>query len=87
MFLAGPPDCIKTKDERGDQALLLENPFEVLDSWEGRNGALLWSVSTKDGKRLAEYKLESVPVFDGMAAANGRLYMSMKNGSVLCLVN
>jgi len=87
MFLAGPPDRTKTKEERGEQALLLENPFEVLDSWEGRNGALLWSVSTKDGKRLAEYKLESVPVFDGMAAANGRLYMSMANGSVLCLAN
>jgi len=27
--------------------------------------------------------LESVPAWDGMAAANGRLYLSMKNGRVL----
>ena len=51
---------------------------------DGQMGALLHVVSAPDGKKLAEYKLETVPVFDGMAAANGRLYLSMKNGRVQC---
>ena len=87
MFLAGPPDRVKTKGERGEQALILDNPSEVLDMWEGQKGALLWIVSAKDGKNLAEYQLESVPVFDGMAATSGRLYISTTKGSVLCLAN
>ncbi len=34
---------------------------------------------------LARYRLDSAPVFDGMAAANGRLYLSLENGQVLCM--
>jgi len=33
---------------------------------------------------MAEYKLDSLPVWDGMAAANGRLYLATKSGKVLC---
>ena len=50
----------------------------------GKKGALLWAVATADGKKLAEYKLDSVPVFNGMAAANGRLYLVTKDGKILC---
>ena len=32
-------------------------------------GGLLWAVSPKDGSRLTDYKLDSPPVWDGMAAA------------------
>ncbi len=87
MFIAGPPDVVSTEKEQGDEALTLKNPEELLAAWEGKKGALLWAVSTDDGSRLAEYKLDSAPVFDGMAAANGRLYLSMKDGSVLCLAS
>ena len=52
---------------------------------EDKMGALLWAVSAADGQKLDEYKLESVPVWDGMVAANGRLYLSTKNGCVQCL--
>jgi outer membrane protein assembly factor BamB len=54
----------------------------------GRNenqGALLMAISASDGTELAQYQLDSSPVFDGMAAAYGRLYVSMENGSLLCL--
>ena len=87
MFLAGPPDRVEASQEQGDQALILENPSDVMEAWEGRKGALLWGVSTKNGKQLVEYKLDTAPVFDGMAAASGRLYISMTDGSVLCLAN
>ena len=47
--------------------------------------ALLFAISTSDGTDLAQYQLDSSPVFDGMAAAYGRLYVSMENGSLLCM--
>ncbi|MDP7254551.1 MAG: PQQ-binding-like beta-propeller repeat protein, partial [Planctomycetota bacterium] len=50
----------------------------------GEKGALLWAVSPADGKKLAEYKLESPPAWDGMIAAGGRLYLSTAGGKVLC---
>jgi hypothetical protein len=42
------------------------------------------AVSSADGKKLAEYDLDSPPIFDGMAAAAGRLYMSTVDGKVIC---
>ncbi len=48
------------------------------------NGVELCVVSVVDGKKSAEYELESQPVFDGMAAANGSLYLATKNGRILC---
>ena len=71
LFLAGPPDIFAT-----------DKPVAALD---GEKGGLLYAVSTADGKELARYKLDSTPVLDGMAAAYGRLYVSMKDGSLLCL--
>ncbi len=70
LFVAGPPDVL--------------DPDDPLGAFEGRKGALLWAVSAEDGKKLAEYKLESTPVFDGMAAAEGRLFMSLVDGTVIC---
>ena len=86
MFVAGPPDIIKAQAEQKDQALVLENPQQALDAWTGeKGGALLWAVSTEDGATLAQYKLDSQPVFDGMATADGNLYIAQKNGKLLCL--
>jgi hypothetical protein len=41
--------------------------------------------STEDGNRISEYKLESEPVWDGVAAAHGELFLSLKCGKVICL--
>ena len=46
---------------------------------------LLMAVSASDGTELAQYQLDSPPVFDGLAAAYGRLFVSMEDGSLLCL--
>ena len=40
--------------------------------------------STEDGRKLAEMKLETA-AWDGLAAANGRLYLSTVSGKVICL--
>ena len=51
---------------------------------EGKMGSSVWAVSAVDGKKLGEVKLDSAPVFDGMAFANGRLYLATIDGKVAC---
>jgi outer membrane protein assembly factor BamB/ubiquinone/menaquinone biosynthesis C-methylase UbiE len=87
LFVAGPPDVV---DEENIWGHTLEPQVQAKlkaqsAALQGSQGSLLWAVSASDGKKLAEYKLESVPAFDGMAAADGRLYLSMKNGCILCM--
>ncbi len=61
------------------------DPDDLLAPFEGRTGGLLWAVSARDGAKLAELDLEAPPVFDGMAAADGRLFVSLSAGQVICL--
>jgi len=70
LFVAGPPDVLDPKD-----------PLAAL---QDRSSAMLWVLSASDGRKLAEYKLKSSPVFDGMIAAEGRLYISTRDGRVIC---
>ena len=51
---------------------------------DGKHGGFLQVFSKTDGKRLAEHKLEHLPAFDGLIAANGSLYMVTQHGSVSC---
>jgi len=58
------------------------------DPWahfDGRMGGLITIHSKSDGKLKSQMELESPPVFDGLASANGKLYISCRDGSVLCL--
>jgi outer membrane protein assembly factor BamB len=48
-------------------------------------GTSLSVLSTADGKKTGEKKLPGSPVWDGMAVAYGRLYVSLDDGSVVCL--
>jgi hypothetical protein len=45
----------------------------------------LTAFDTRNGKTLSQTSIDSQPVFDGMAAAGGRLYISLISGEVLCL--
>ncbi|MBN1418605.1 MAG: PQQ-binding-like beta-propeller repeat protein [Planctomycetes bacterium] len=47
--------------------------------------ALLVAVSARDGAVRARHRLDAAPVFDGMAAAEGRLYISLEDGRLVCL--
>jgi outer membrane protein assembly factor BamB len=71
LFVAGPPDVVPEDD-----------PYAALD---GRKGAVLRALAAANGSELAEMKLDSPPVFDGLIAAGGRLYMSDRAGRVTCL--
>ena len=82
LVLAGIPDLAK-KSEGG--VLAFENPDEVKAAYAGTKGGLIRFVSTEDGSQTGEIKLDTRPVFDGMSAAHGKLYVALKDGRVLCL--
>ena len=71
LFVCGPPDVVEAADP--------------LAAYEGRAGSLLRAVSAADGKTLAESRLDAPPVWDGLIAAEGRLYVSLADGSIVCL--
>jgi hypothetical protein len=85
LFIAGPPDVVDEEEAffALDDAAVMEKLAKQNAMLEGKGGALMWAVSASDGKKLAEYKLASLPVWDGMAAAGGKLYMTTMNGEVL----
>ncbi|HIE53449.1 MAG TPA: hypothetical protein EYP85_16985 [Armatimonadetes bacterium] len=69
LFVAGPIKERTGLSEEGKQS----------------QAALLMAISAPDGSELARYQLAAPPVFDGMAAANGRLFIAGENGQVICL--
>ena len=87
LFVAGPADLVdeeqayRTIDDPGTRAAVAEQAAVLA----GKKGAALWAVSAADGKKLSELKLGSMPVFDGLAAARGKLYMTTTDGKLICL--
>jgi len=71
IFVAGSPDVVDPEDPHG--------------AWEGRKGGILAAFAAGDGRKLAEYKLPAPPVWDGMAAACNRLFISTMDGYVVCM--
>jgi hypothetical protein len=60
-----------------------KNPLELLG--QGHPGILMAISTESPGETVAEYQLQSQPVFDGLAAAEGRLFMSLQNGQLVCM--
>ena len=86
LFIAGPLDVV-------DEEQIFAKPFDKqiaaqaasqVALLQGKGGALLVSVSTADGNKLSELKLDAAPIFDGLAAADGKLFVVMMDGSVVC---
>ncbi len=71
LVMAGVPDVIPEDD-----------PYAA---FEGRKGVQLRVVSAKNGEKLGQQALTAMPVFDGLIAAGGKLYLSTQAGTVQCL--
>jgi hypothetical protein len=86
LFIAGPPDVVDEEEAffAMDDEEILGKLREQSDLLKGKDGGRLWAVSTQTGEKLAEYKLDSLPVWDGMIAANSRLYMTTMDGDITC---
>jgi hypothetical protein len=41
--------------------------------------------SARDGSLLKSHSLESPPVFDGLSAARGRLFLTTRDARLICL--
>jgi len=71
VFVAGPPDVFDPND-----------PFAA---FEARKGAHLVGLSAQSGEKCGEVALRSPPVFDGMIAAHGKLFVTLEDNSIVCL--
>ena len=83
IVVAGPPDLGK-KNPKGAEPLAFENPKKALEAFEGDLGACIQLVSAKDGAKIDEAKLDAPPVFDGISIADGKIFVSLKNGKIAC---
>ncbi|MCA9129938.1 MAG: PQQ-binding-like beta-propeller repeat protein [Planctomycetales bacterium] len=88
LFIAGPPDII---DEESTFQQLSESDPQVQELLshqdavlEGKDGGLLLVVNTESGQIDNTLPLNSLPAWDGMAGANGNLYLSTLDGQVIC---
>ena len=86
LFLAGPPDDLEYAPEEIADPYHITSEEQLVglgESLAGHRGASLLTVSTADGSTLAETPLPAPPVWDGMAAAQGYLYLTLRNGTVV----
>jgi len=87
LFVAGPPSIF---DEKEEWKQIYEHTAQAkfarqAEMLQGSQGSLLWAVSAVSGEKLCEHTLQSIPVWDGMAAAYGCLYLPMENGTLICV--
>ena len=64
----------------GDKVFIAGPP----DVWPQKGGQVR-CYKAADGTELGTVELDAPPVFDGMAAANQRLYISTQDGKLRCL--
>jgi len=87
LFAAGPPDVMDEEEvfrRIGDPSILVTLRKQDL-AYQGKLGALLLAVSTEDGTETTNLRLPAPPVFDGMAAAYSKLFISLTDGSLVCV--
>jgi outer membrane protein assembly factor BamB len=68
LFVAGPINRARTSPEAPT----------------GKEAIVLRAPDPESGAIQAEYSLSALPVFDGLAAASGRLYLALQDGAVEC---
>ncbi len=71
LFVAGTPVAFPADD--------------LGKAYEGRMGGVLWAASAATGQKIAEIRLDAPPVWDSLAVANGRLFISLQDGRVVCM--
>lgn len=88
LVLIGPPDLIDEHEtfarlsgrDSSVEQLLAEQDAAL----EGGQGSRLLVVDSDSGEVRQELALAALPVWDGLAAARGRLFLTTLDGQVLC---
>ncbi len=85
LFIAGAPDLVDEEnafrtiaDEATRRKLHEQN-----DALNGKKGGLIWAVDVRSGDKLVEIKTDSLPVWDGLIATQGSLYMVTQDGRII----
>jgi len=88
LLVAGPPDIM---DEEYTFERIMEGDKSVNPilrrqdaALMGKSGGKLLAVSKTDGKQQQQLELDALPVWDGMAIANGSLFVADKSGRITC---
>jgi hypothetical protein len=87
LFTAGPPDVLdETKPgiRTGDTLAVRKAVDDQAAALEGERGGIFLAVSKTKGEVQLRRDIDVPPVFDGLIAANGRLYLALENGTVQC---
>jgi len=89
VFVAGPPDVMDEEETFGRIMAKDGSVNEVIAkqqaALDGNQGSVLLAISAKTGETLAKYNLGYLPTWDGLAAANGNLFLSTEKGTITCL--
>ncbi|SVD09731.1 uncharacterized protein METZ01_LOCUS362585, partial [marine metagenome] len=89
VFVAGPPDVMDEEETFGRIMARDNSVDEVIEKQQaalaGNQGSILLAISTETGETLGKYDLGYLPTWDGMAAANGKLFLSTEKGTITCL--
>jgi hypothetical protein len=88
LYVVGPPDII---DEEATFKQLSENDPKVEEllaqqdqALEGEMGGLVLVVNTESGQVDHQLLIDAVPTWDGLAGANGNLFLTTLDGRVMC---
>ncbi|UCF16464.1 MAG: PQQ-binding-like beta-propeller repeat protein [Phycisphaerales bacterium] len=87
LFVAGPPDVLN-EDDAFNQPFnpqVVANIAEQDAAYEGKRGALLLGITAEQASQSFKLELPAPPVWDGMAAAEGKLFVCGVDGHVTCL--
>jgi hypothetical protein len=88
LFIAGPPDLIDEEATFQQLAQKDESVESLLaaqaDAIDGRQGGKLLAVNADTGEIERSLELDSLPSWDGLAAARGQLLMTTLDGRVIC---
>jgi hypothetical protein len=86
LYIAGPPVVLNEASAYKD---LLNKEVrarrdEQTDAFRGQRGGVLQVVAAECGETITEIKLDYLPAFDGMAAAEGKLLVASADGRLVC---
>jgi outer membrane protein assembly factor BamB len=70
LFVAGTPVTFPKDD--------------LSKAYDGRMGGVLWAASAEDGTKRAEYQLDAPPIWDSLAAVQGKLFLCTTDGQLRC---
>jgi outer membrane protein assembly factor BamB len=79
MIIAGPVALGKKEGH-----LAFANADEAQDAFEGKKDMYLQMINKEDGSKVFEAKITDYPSFDGLSVAEGKIFMTSKDGVINC---